>query len=150
MRNNTDLLGFFCVVEQRTQEVVELADELAHEFSSKALDFGKGVKKVTATLILTDPQGLGEWHKLTPPKFYPGLRCLDYMGLVVEVEDALEFCIRPEFKVILRSRSKSEVAKAIASALMDANAELRGVDIPNFDMSLFLSELGAFLINARE
>ena len=147
---NADYFGFFCVTEQRTQEVAAIAAELGQEYSSEASDFGGGVKMITATLVLTDPRGLGEWHKPEPPKFYPGFRRLEDMGFVVEVEDVLEFSLRPEFDAVAKASSKPEVANAIAAGFIDAHSSLQDLCIPHFDMNAFLSEIGAFFTAAGQ
>lgn len=141
---NVDLFGFFPVSESCTQKAATIACELAHEYSRAASDYGDGVKIITATLILTDPQGLGVNHKEKPPEFHPGLRRIEALGTVVELEDELEFSIRPEFSAVDGVRDRAIVANAIASALIDVHSQLTSMDILRFNMRIFLSEIETF------
>lgn len=145
--SNTDFLGFCCVTEDRTRHVGELAGEIARDFSQNGLEFGSGVKRVTITLILTDPGSVGASHKPEPPKFMPGLQRFAGTGLIIELEDILEFTIRPDLGSVLNAHDKSEVASAIGAGLMDVYAELSDLGIADFDMKAFLSEFSLFLAN---
>lgn len=144
------LFGFFPITESSTQQVAPIARELAHEFSRTASNFGEGVKSIAATLILTDPHGLGAHHKEKRPKFHPGLRRIEAFGTVIELEDELEFSVRPAFSAIDGVGDRSTVANAIASALIDVHPQLTRMSIPRFDMRRFLSEFETFFANAGQ
>ena len=139
-----DLFGFFPIAEVSTQGAATVACDLAHRFSRSASNYGDGVKSITATLILTDPSGLGEQHKEERPKFYPGLRKVEAFGTPVELEDELEFSLRPEFASVSGINGEVEIARAIASALFDIHEQLRDFPVPNFDINAFLSALETF------
>lgn len=141
---NSDLFGFFPITEESTQSAAVVACDLAHRFSRKALNFGDGVKSITATLILTNPSELGLEHKERRPTFHPGLRKIEAFGTLVELEDELEFSLRPEFSSVSGISGEVEIARAIASALFDVHEQLRNFPVPNFDMNAFLSELETF------
>lgn len=147
---HVDLFGFFPITEDGTQKAATIACDLAHEFSRTASDYGDGVKSITATLILTNPHDLGVHHKETQPEFHPGLRKIEAFGTMVELEDELEFSIRPEFCDINGATNKAIVANAIASALIDVHPQLVNMDIPRFDMKSFLSEIENFFTKAAE
>lgn len=142
--SNVDLFGFFPVTESSTLQAATIACELAHEFSRVASSYGDGVKSITATLILTDPTGLGVSHKDQQPEFHRGLRRIEALGTVIELEDELEFTIRPSFSTINGVSDRAIVANAIASALLDVHSQLATMDIPCFDMSSFLSDIETF------
>ncbi len=139
-----DVFGFFPITEDGTQDGARIACELAHEFSRTASDFGGGVKSITVTLILTNPQDLGTNHKDKRPVFHPGIRRIEALGTVVKLEDELEFSIRPDFAAVNGVNNKTDIANAIASALMEVHSQLARTDIPSFDMKCFLSEIGLF------
>jgi shikimate kinase len=145
-----DLFGFYPITEETTQGAATIACELAHEFSCSASNYGDGVKSITATLILTDPNCLGAQHQEKRPKFNPGLRRIAAFGTVVELEDELEFSIRPEFTTVNGVSSRSIIANAIASALMDVHSQLESVDIAQFDMRRFLSEIETFFASVGQ
>lgn len=141
---HVDLFGFFPITEDGTQKAATIACNLAQEFSRTASDYGDGVKSITTTLILTNPQDLGVNHKEKQPEFHPGLRRIEAFGTVVELEDELEFTIRPEFSDIDGATNRAVVANAIASALIDVHPQLANMDIPRFDVKSFLAEIENF------
>ncbi len=141
---NLDFFGFFPVTEASTREVGTIAGKLAHEFSSTASGFGDGVKSISATLLLTNPRGLGRNHRLNRPVFHPGLRKIEAFGMDVELEDELEFSLRPEFSAVQWASDKAAISNAIASAITDVRDELEEMAITDFDMRTFLSEFEAF------
>ena len=142
--SNEDMFGFFPITEAATQHAGFVACELAHEFSEVSSSYGDGVKSITATLILTDPQGLGTQQEDTVPEFLQGLRRVEVHGITVDIEDELVFAIRPEFTALVGAVDRAKVASAIVSALFDVHTQLCNLSIPNFDIRRFLSDLESF------
>jgi len=142
-----EFFGFFSITEPDTSHVGQLVRMLGQQFSAsvQAEKYGTGVKNITATLILTDPEGLGRAHRLKRPKYSAGIRTLKAHGITVSVEDTLEFGLRPDFAEIRNVRTESELAAALLLAIDQAKSALSRLDIPNFDKDLFLADLKGFL-----
>lgn len=149
MTRSPQYFGFFVVTEPATSHVAPLAGELAKAFSLKAtpLLYGDGVKSITATVIATDPEGLGHRHKVKAPKFSGGVRTIKAHGLTAVIEDSLDVALRPDFAALAGARSSSEVAGAIAPCLPSLRATLCKLWLQRFDKDKFFSDLEQFLKN---
>jgi hypothetical protein len=143
--------GFFPVTEPDTSHIGPLAYTLAQAFSASvtAGKYGTGVKNITATLILTDPEGLGKAHKVRRPKYSAGVRTIKAHGITVSTENALEFGVRPLFADVRNARTESEVATALLPAVGQIRSALQMLEIPDFDKDLFLIDLESFLERAK-
>jgi hypothetical protein len=139
-----DLFGFFPLTEARTQHAAVLAGRLAKAFSMGASAYGDGVKSITATLILTDPDGLGRNHRVKRPRYRPGTREITGHGVTVRLEDELEFSIRPVFSDICGVTTEAELAAALVPAIAAINRIWRGLKSHNSACVCFFRNLRAF------
>jgi hypothetical protein len=147
-----EFFTFFVIGEPDTVHLGELAHKLAHAFSASVQPtcYGQGVKSITATLVLSDPEGLGKLHKLKRPRYTAGRQTIKAHGIVVSTEDTLEFGLRPTFDGVRNARSESQLACAIVPALTQAGPNLRALKVPDFDIDRFLSDLIAFFERAGQ
>lgn len=143
--------GFFPITEPETSHVGPLVHTLGQAFSGsvQAEKYGTGVKSITATLILTDPDGLGRAHKLRRPKYSAGVQTIKAHGITLSTENTLEFGLRPVFADVRNVRTESEAAPALLPAIDQVKSALQNLDIPDFDQDRFLADLGAFLQRAK-
>jgi hypothetical protein len=143
--------GFFPVTEPDTSRVGPLAYTLGQAFSAsvQAQKYGTGVKNITVTLILTDPEGLGRAHKVKRPKYSAGVQTIRAHGVTVSTENTLEFGLRPLFADVRNARTESEVAAALLPAIAQVKPGLQKLKVPDFDKHLFLADLENFLEHAR-
>lgn len=143
--------GVFPVTEPDTSHIAPLAYTLGQAFSAsvEAEKYGTGVKNITATLILTDPEGLGRAHKVRRPKYTAGVQTIRAHGLTVSTENSLEFGVRPVFADVRNARTESEVAAALLPAIGQIESALQALVVPDFDKDLFLTDLKSFLKRAK-
>lgn len=143
--------GVFPVTEPDTSHIAPFAYTLGQAFSAsvKAEKYGTGVKNITATLILTDPEGLGRAHKVRRPKYTAGVQTIRAHGLTVSTENSLEFGVRPVFADVRNARTESEVAAALLPAIGQIESALQALVVPDFDKDLFLTDLKSFLKRAK-
>lgn len=143
--------GFFPITEPDTSHLGSLFHTLGQAFSEsvQAGKYGTGVKNITATLILTDPDGLGRAHKLRRPKYSAGVQTIKAHGITVSTENTLEFGLIPVFADVRNVRNESEAAAALLPAIDQVKSALHNLDIPDFDQDLFLADLAAFLERAK-
>ena len=144
-----DFFGFFPITQSDTRDAGAFASDLARAFSEYASDYGTGVKSITVRLILTDPDDLGRGHKLTKPRFFPGTRIVRAHGVEVQLEDELEFSLRPAFSDVKNAQSSTEVSLAIADAIEQVRPDLKRMRIPDFDMERFLADIETFFRTAE-
>ena len=144
--------GFSSLTQSETRHLSPLAQKLARDFSTsiEPKAYGEGVKSITATLVLTDPEGMGRLHKTKRPRYLSGKRTIKAHGVVVSIEDALEFTLRPSYGALGGVRSESQLACIILPELQRVKLGLVQLSIPNFSLDAFLTDLAAFLGRACE
>lgn len=139
--------GFFPITEPDTNHIGPLVHRLGQAFSVSVLaeKYGTGVKNITATLILNDPEGLGRAHKLKHPKYCAGVRTIKAHGMTVLTENTLEFELRLAFADVGNVRTEAEAAAALLLAVGQVKSALQKLDVPDFNKELFLAGLEGFL-----
>lgn len=145
-----NLFGFSAFTQPETSHISSLAHGLADAFliSISSKEYGDGVKQITANLVLTDPNGTGRLHKVKRARYLPGKRTIKAHGLVVSIENVLEFTLRPSYAALCHVRTEAQLACAILPEVELAKSDLVRLSIPDFDLDMFLSDFAVFLERA--
>jgi hypothetical protein len=101
-------------------------------------DYGSGVKNVAIGIIVMEPKHT-RTHPIRNPVYTPGKR--KARNLPVELEDTLEFDIKPPIDEVRSARNEAQLAELIRRSLGFVFPALLNLEIPNFAMDRFIADL---------
>ena len=77
---------------------------------------------------------------LRSPFLLKGKKIVEKEGFSFELEDTLEFDIKPSYRVISSATKQSEILRAVEAALLDQAPALLALEIDDFDCGRFLND----------
>jgi hypothetical protein len=119
---------------------------LASRYISKRLrdrDYGKGVAWVVLFVSLPS-----EGHKAWVGKdhvFEPGIKTVNTEGFEYDVRDALKIFLSPKTSAVRAANSVGDILESVKMALAREEPALLAINVPDFDMRRFLSDVIAEL-----
>ena len=128
-------------LQDKTMFVHQFSEELNAHFASKS--FGSDLKGLTIGVILTSPK-FEHFFKVRKPKYYDGKKAITYDGITVELEDALEYDIKPDYFSI-KEADEIGIRKTLAGEILQSLGKIDTVKkIKDFDREGFKEDLESF------
>lgn len=125
----------------KTAYIHRLSDDLNTFFESK--NYGNDIKCLTIGLIIKSAQ-FDIFYKEKRPKYYHGKNLITLEGATVEVEDALEYSIKPDYSKLI-SADENAILKYVAQEILRSLHKIDTIKkIKNFDKDSFKKDLESF------